>query len=301
MNDVHLRELDLNLLVVLRTLLEEQSVTRAARRLHRTQSAISHALARLRSRFGDELLVSEGRRMRPTARGRDLAERLPRALDSLQRSLAAPIDFSPATSARTFRLAAPDLVAGMLPGLLARMAAEAPAATIELLGVGPGAAADVAEGRTDALIAPAALRAEGLRGEPLGELGWAVFGRTGHPALVDGSVAAWCSAPHLQVHTGARRGGPVDAALRDLGLTRAVRAIVPGFAMAPALLARTDLLLTVPRLALAGQVEAFGLLERPVPFPLPPVSLSLWHSAVAEHGTRWFVERVAEAFAARPG
>ena len=64
-----LSKIDLNLLVVLDVLLQEQSVSRTADRLHLTSSAVSHALKRLRTLFDNELLVREGRRMVPTARG----------------------------------------------------------------------------------------------------------------------------------------------------------------------------------------------------------------------------------------
>ena len=66
MND--LRRIDLNLLVILDALLSEQHVTRAAERLHLSQPAVSHALARLRDLLGDPLLVRQGGALVPTAR-----------------------------------------------------------------------------------------------------------------------------------------------------------------------------------------------------------------------------------------
>jgi hypothetical protein len=64
---MHFHNLDLNLLVALDTLLDERNVSRAAERLHLTQSAMSNALSRLREFFGDALLVPVGRHMEPTA------------------------------------------------------------------------------------------------------------------------------------------------------------------------------------------------------------------------------------------
>src|SRR5688572_15816404 len=61
---------DLNLLFVLSVVLEEQSVTRAARRLHVTAPAVSNSLARLRALLGDPLVVRSGRGLVPTPRGR---------------------------------------------------------------------------------------------------------------------------------------------------------------------------------------------------------------------------------------
>ena len=86
MND--LRRIDLNLLVILDALLSEQHVTRAAARLHLSQPAVSHALARLRDMLGDPLLVRHGGRLLPTARALELAIPLAQALAQVQALLA---------------------------------------------------------------------------------------------------------------------------------------------------------------------------------------------------------------------
>lgn len=292
MNVMHLWGLDLNLLVVLDVLLAERSVTRAARRLGRTQSAVSHALNRLREALGDELLVRDGHQMRPTARGEALAEALPRALDLLGRSLSAAPPFDPATCDRTFRLAAPDFVAGALPDLLAEVADAAPRAQVAIVAAGPGALRDVAEGRYDAMVAPPATGDRGpVAHEALGASTWRVYGRRGHPALAD--PAAWAHWPHLQVRTGRGEPGPVDRAAEAAGLSRTIGAVIPQFAMAPAILARTDLLLTVPRVALHGLAHDLG--EAPAPFALPPMPLHVSWSAVlgGDGAIAWFRRAVA--------
>ena len=87
MNEIDLRRFDLNLLVVFDVLMVERSVSRAAERLGRTQSAISHSLSRLRSQFGDPLLVKGGVRMQPTAFALDLIEQARPMLSGIQRAL----------------------------------------------------------------------------------------------------------------------------------------------------------------------------------------------------------------------
>jgi DNA-binding transcriptional LysR family regulator len=87
MND--LRRIDLNLLVILDALLSEQHVTRAAERLHLSQPAVSHALARLRDLLGDPLLVRAGAGLVPTSRALELMAPLTEALAQVQ-SLLAP-------------------------------------------------------------------------------------------------------------------------------------------------------------------------------------------------------------------
>ena len=69
----HLANLDLNLLVALRELVRERSVTRAAERLGVTQPAASAALSRLRRHFGDELLTRDRGEYTPRASGSSMA------------------------------------------------------------------------------------------------------------------------------------------------------------------------------------------------------------------------------------
>jgi DNA-binding transcriptional LysR family regulator len=108
MNQIDLRQFDLNLLVVFDVLMTEWSVTRAAERLGRTQSAVSHSLSRLREQFGDPLLTKGGARMQPTALALNLIEQARPMLGGIQRVLSPQQMFDPKSSSRVFRLAAPD-------------------------------------------------------------------------------------------------------------------------------------------------------------------------------------------------
>ena len=226
-----------------------------------------------------------------------LAETLPRALDLLQRTVADSGAFVPATCERTFRLAAPDFLGGILPDLLAAVAAAAPRARLELLSVGERALGDIVDGRVDLLVAPPL---DGDRGmvhhAPLGVSEWAVFGRPDHPAFVDWSAKAWVGWPHLQIRTTGAGPGPVDRAAAAVGPQRTTGVVVPYFASAPAILARSQFLFTVPRVALHGLVAPFGLHERPVPFPLAPMPLASHWSAVlgGEPALVWFRDRVQQ-------
>ena len=100
MHAIDVGKIDLNLLVVLDVLLQERSVTRAAVRLHRTQSGVSHALGRLREQLGDQLLVRVGAEMRPTPRAERLAGDVSRLLRSLERMLTEEEAFDPQATLR---------------------------------------------------------------------------------------------------------------------------------------------------------------------------------------------------------
>ena len=102
-----LTTLDLNLLLVLDTVLAERSVARAAKRLHVTPSAISNGLAKLRVALADPLVTREGRGIVPTPRAAELQPSLARAIAELERVVTQGA-FDPATCSRRFTLAMAD-------------------------------------------------------------------------------------------------------------------------------------------------------------------------------------------------
>ena len=127
-------KLDLNLLVALDVLLIEASISRAAVRLHMSQSAMSNALARLRDYFDDELLVQVGRRMELTPRAEVLKDTVRDVLLRIDSSVAAKPEFVPAKSDREFRIFVSDFtLATLIPHVLARAHAQGPDIRFSLL------------------------------------------------------------------------------------------------------------------------------------------------------------------------
>ncbi len=99
---MHLKELDANLVVVLDALLIDASVTRAAERLGRSPSAISHALANLREVFNDDLFVRAGQRLAPTAKALEIAPTIHVIVTGIESLLRPATPFDPATQERAF-------------------------------------------------------------------------------------------------------------------------------------------------------------------------------------------------------
>lgn len=298
MRDIDIASTDLNLLVVLDVLLQERNVTRAAKRLHRTQSATSHALGRLREQLGDPILVRVGGEMRPTPKAERLAGEVSRILRTIGRVLAQESAFEPATTDRVFTLAGPDFVAATLPVLLAHMVRATPFAGLELVPAGPGMLRDVADGRVDVAVAPSSVpKADGLCRAALVALDWAVYARSDHPAVRAWNAKAWAAYPHVRVRTSSGGESPVDVAARAQRLSRRTGPYLPHFLLAPPLLARTDLLMTVPRAVLADVAPRFGLVALPCPVKLAPIELSMFWSAQLDRDPAivWFRRTLDEA------
>lgn len=141
--------IDLNLLRVFDAIFELRSVTRTAERLNLTQSAISHALGRLRVAFGDPLFVRHPAGLQPTARALEIAPGIREGLAQLQVALA-PSPFDPAIARRRFRVSAGGYFCALLvPALIARARELAPNVVLEIVSPGPDLLASLDDGRTD--------------------------------------------------------------------------------------------------------------------------------------------------------
>ena len=156
---MNVTDVDANLLLVLHRVLEERSATRAARRLHLTQSAVSNALARLRSRLGDSLLVRTGRGLAPTPRAEQMAPLLASAFRDLERAVGRE-GFDPSTCTRTFTFADSEEFS-QLPRLARLFEQRLPRATLDLV-VSEEPLAALAGGRADVALGPEGRRDPGL-------------------------------------------------------------------------------------------------------------------------------------------
>jgi DNA-binding transcriptional LysR family regulator len=149
------KHLDLNLLVALDVLLEEQNITRAAARLHMTQSATSGVLGRLRTYFEDDLLVQVGRKMMPTPLAKELEIPVREVLLKIQTSITAKPVHDIADSKRHFRVMASDyLISVLFAEVVREVNQQAPHITFELLSPGETATEMLMRGEVDLMIAP---------------------------------------------------------------------------------------------------------------------------------------------------
>jgi LysR family nod box-dependent transcriptional activator len=162
------RKLDLNLLLPLRAVLVEKSVTRAAESLHMSQPAMSGILARLRDFFDDPLVVQVGRRMELTPLGQSMVEPVTELLLRIDATLGTRPAFDPATASQHFSIVASDyVVAVLLADVLQRIHCEAPGVSVELRLPSSTAASELGEGELDLLITPANFSAAAQASRPL--------------------------------------------------------------------------------------------------------------------------------------
>ncbi|MCA9494774.1 MAG: hypothetical protein KC621_32820, partial [Myxococcales bacterium] len=247
--------------------------------------------------LGDPLLVREGRGLVPTPRAEALAPALEGLLRELRRVLVDVSAFDPATSERTFVVAAPDVLAPLVPDLLEAVS-DAPRVTVELrVGQLSGVPPEV-----DLAIGVMPSEAPGVIARRLGQVHQAVALRAGHPALeLPWTPATYASFPHVTIRTNTPGPSLVEQALEGAGLHRRVGLVAPTFLLAPHVVARTDLLFTGPKELLELLAPTVGLVVRdpPVPMPAVPVAAQWTERVDADPGHRWLRRRVIDAVAAR--
>lgn len=130
---MNLRQFDLNLLIIFEALISEKHVSRAADKVFLSQSAMSHALNRLREHLNDPILVRTESGLQPTPRALAMAPMVRNALQLLQQSLVANEAFDAAQSNRTFTIACTDYFEAVIfPELLSFLLSKAPNIKVEI-------------------------------------------------------------------------------------------------------------------------------------------------------------------------
>ncbi|MCY7380950.1 MAG: LysR family transcriptional regulator [Gemmatimonadaceae bacterium] len=281
---------DLNLLVTLDALLVEGSVARAARRLRLSPSAMSRALARLRDTTGDPLLVRAGRGLVPTPRALELRARVGHLVEDAHAVLRPVEELDLEQLIRTFTLRTSEgFVENFGPDLIARVGREAPGVRLRFVSKGDKDSTPLRDGRVDLETGVVGtemgpeVRAQGLfRDRFIGAV------RSGHPLSRGKMTAArYAAGRHVLVSRRGRDEGPIDDALKTVGLQRTIVALVGGFSAALALARSSDLIASVPERHTATlRAEMSGF---PLPVFLPEITVSLlWHPRLdADPAHRW--------------
>ncbi|WLI88404.1 LysR family transcriptional regulator [Massilia sp. R2A-15] len=297
-----LHRIDLNLLVSLDVLLAERNVTHAARRLALSQPALSAQLRQLRDLFRDPLLLPASRGMTPTARALELQAPLRDMLAALGGLVAERQPFDPATARDTFRIATTDSMQAVLcVPLIARLRVLAPGVRVALFGADVARLAEqMASGEIDlALLTPQGMPAA-LKTRALFDETFLCVLRRGHPAADTAlDLDTFCSLDHALVSTaGGGFVGVVDDVLARLGRSRRVVVSLPSFLVAPALVADSDVICTVPA-RLARRWSASLAVMAP-PCEVGEFSMRMgWHPrAHSDPAQRWLRDQVAAVAAA---
>lgn len=311
-----LNAFDLNLLRVFDAVMEERSVQRAGQRIGLSQSAVSHALNRLRHALQDELFVRTPDGMTPTPRALEIVGPVRTALAQLEAALI-PDEFVPATAKRTFTLASSDYVtAALVPPLMRLMEEEAPGVALNVV---PAARHDLAEaldmGHIDVAITVFSSIPHRFSTLDLFEEEEVYVVRAGHPlgagpltleglAAHQHAVVAQEPADHEDEFFIERGLGwrafmfnrvDLERILEEQGLQRRIALTLPHFLTLPMVLIQSDMIAAMPRRLAKRLAVRYDLRIFEAPFDVPPLTIqAIWHSRNnKDRAQLWFRNNLA--------
>ncbi|MBB5732843.1 DNA-binding transcriptional LysR family regulator [Altererythrobacter atlanticus] len=286
----------MNLLVAFDVLMEERSVTAAARRLNVTQSAMSAALSRLRHSFQDELLVLHGKRMIPTQHALTLAPEVSGAITRLRGLIASGTAFDPATSRRTFRIDASDYVTTvLLAPLIVLLQKEAPGIGLELSLPGDESRERLDNGEIDLILTPREFMDDVHPRELLFVERHVVAGWAGNPRLRDLDYSVFLESGHVAVRI-SQQDTYIEAVLSKIAPGRRIEIVAQSFIQVPWLIHGTERLAVMhERLALAFRdLHSLRICDPPFELPLMREMMQYHSTRENDSGLAWLRRRLKE-------
>jgi DNA-binding transcriptional LysR family regulator len=280
MNIMHpaLRRMDLNLLPVFDAIYRHRSVRLAAEELAMSTSALSHALSRLRLTLNDPLFYREGHHMCPSVYATSLAPSIASALKFLNQELTPQPVFEPRSSTDCLQIAITDFTAFcVFPQLMNRLQERAPGLRFELryLPHSP-ALTELLAGEVDLALG---FSAPGdVKHPELDEINWLKdeYVVISHPARTRLTLEDYLEARHLVVTPWNEKQGILDLQLESLGYSRQVTVKTPSMLSAPFMVAESDLLMAIPRIAAEKLAKAAPVQIFTLPFFVPAFEVKIY-------------------------
>jgi len=309
---MNISKIDLNLLIYLDVLLREKNVTRAASQLNITQPAMSNGLKRLRTLFGDPILVRTSDGMVPTERARSLAPIIRKILLELEEALQGEDEFSEATSQRVFRIMASDYAEStLIPKLLKKVNKIAPNVTIDIMTPSDVNFHDVEAGKIDMAINRFDELPQSFHQKTIWRDTFSCLLSADNEVVTKFNLNSYLSSKHVWVSkTGFGVGvgmdpkdvqklGWVDEALSRLGKKRDIKVFTRNYNVAMQLAYEDELIATLPtRAAQLHKSDPNFTILKP-PFDIPDIELKMIWSPLLHHDAShiWFRQLIMEAAA----
>lgn len=289
---MHIEALHFNQLRLVDALARNSNLSEAAEEIGITQSAASHALARLREELQDPIFIRTSEGMRPTAYGMRLAASVRDALDSLRKGLNRHTEFEPRSTTHTFNVIMSDVSQMLyLPRLISRIASDAPGVTLRVHPL-PGKAPHLVleSGEVDLAVGAFSRLIAGCRQKRLYREQYVCVVRRDHPQFRDGmTVEAFCSVPQVVVDPRGYVHERLDRWLGQQKVRRNMKLHVPYFLSLPLVIAQSDLLVVMAGRVAKEYAQMLPLKIMPPPVKLPTYDPRLfWHERFhRDPGNRW--------------
>lgn len=278
-------KIDLNLFLVLRTVYEAGSITAAAKELHLSQPAVSHALARLRDKFEDELFIRHGRKMIPSAFCQKIMPQVSQSLDALESTLSNDKLFDVHEHKREIKLGFRDILESkFFPPLMADLTTNTPNITINSRQVTRVEMEKALEQQEiDIVIDVLTPTGHNINHTLVCEEHFSLICREDHPILDDLTLENYAEASHALISLRDSPVDLVDMALAKHGVMRKFGLQCEHYFAATSVICQCDMLLTMPHAYASQLEEKMPVHVSPLPFEVPLLPVHMYWHKQAEH------------------
>lgn len=279
MNDFDIERVDLNLLKSLQALLSERHVGRAAKRMHLSQSAMSHTLSRLRNTFNDPLFVRTAKGLEPTARLLGLSTNLNSILHDIG-SLLTPENFDPSKVNTIFRLQTHSfIISSYLASFFKRIHKVAPNLVFETHAISEYSYQQLDKGAVDLIVAAGHQAPDRFMQRKIVKEDRVCLVDKKHPAISHWNIDNFLKYRHIKNTLLEEKDDPISKALSKLKLpTRVVGFYADDMLAQGVFLKDSELVATIPRSLAEIEQERYGHVILPCPLETDDVIIkALWH------------------------
>lgn len=295
------KNLDLNLLVALDALLTERNVSRAAEKMHMTQSAMSNALARLRQFFDDDLLAQVSRGMELTPRAEGLKIPLRDILVRVDASVIAAPRFDPAQSDRVFRIYASDYTLAMImPHFFRLIGPERYPIRFDFRPQTDQPQRTLESGEADLIIIPSEFASPDHPSQVLFREEFVCVADKDHPRIgPELTQRQYCEEPHAVMKPMKGAVSFETRALQEIGVERTITATTYSFTSLPGMVIGSDRLATVHASIARQAARLFPIQILRLPFQIPHIELAMqWHTYRSnDPAIIWLIETISAGVA----
>jgi DNA-binding transcriptional LysR family regulator len=296
----NLQRLDTNLLLVFVDLYETRSVTLTAQRMYLTQSAVSHALKRLRQALEDDVFTQSRAGLQPTPRARQMMQPIANALQEINIAVARPGPFDPGVSTREFRISMSETMELSIAPLLVREIRKvAPGVTLNLLPIRDHGLTgqQLERGEIHLIVSARTVASTGAQTITAGTMAFAAM-LPKHMSCA-GSVLPldrYLSIPHAVIHPPDHRGSVIDRALAKKGLRRVIGAVVQNYSVMAEVAAQCGFICHLPGRMITQYGSSLNLVAYELPVDTPPIHVNIIsHTRFRnDKGVEWLKKKTAE-------
>jgi len=291
---------DLNLFVIFDVIMQEQSISVAAERLHMTQPSVSNAVSRMRHQWNDALFIKQGRGIKPTPYANQLWQTISEPLNIIANAVN-PAQFIPAQARQKFRISLTDGMASVLWLPLRKMIEQqAPGIDVHAVPFRGDGEQLLLNNEVDLVLDAYKGEHKLIHSQWMSDFKFVCVMRPEHAlAKAPLSLDSFLAAEHLFVSLSGDAQGMVDTKLDELRKSRRIAMTVNSFSSVFPLLVDSNLITTLPAPAAASAVAKGDVITTNLPISVPDAKIYMaWHTRQnRDPALRWLMNSISKVYA----